>query len=86
MGRRGETYGQGSRREHAAPAPRYLGLRPVVAESFALRADALAEPRQFRNRVSESDLGASGRGKQETADSLNLRRVVRFGGRGRKRR
>lgn len=32
-----------------------------------LRADALAEPRQFRNRASESDLGASGGGMHETA-------------------
>ncbi|QYJ05450.1 aconitate hydratase [Nocardioides panacisoli] len=31
----GATYGQGSSREHAALAPRYLGLRLVVAESFA---------------------------------------------------
>ena len=31
----GRTYGQGSSREHAALAPRYLGLRVVVAKSFA---------------------------------------------------
>jgi aconitate hydratase len=31
----GENYGQGSSREHAAIAPRYLGLRCVVAISFA---------------------------------------------------
>src|SRR5271157_211632 len=31
----GENYGQGSSREHAAIAPRYLGLRLVVAKSFA---------------------------------------------------
>ncbi|MDD7940971.1 aconitate hydratase [Actinomycetospora lutea] len=31
----GENYGQGSSREHAAICPRYLGLRVVVAESFA---------------------------------------------------
>lgn len=31
----GSNYGQGSSREHAALAPRYLGLRVVVAESFA---------------------------------------------------
>ncbi len=28
-------YGQGSSREHAALAPRYLGLRLVIAKSFA---------------------------------------------------
>lgn len=31
----GRNYGQGSAREHAALAPRYLGLRAVVALSFA---------------------------------------------------
>jgi aconitate hydratase len=31
----GDNYGQGSSREHAAIAPRYLGLRVAVARSFA---------------------------------------------------
>ena len=31
----GNNYGQGSSREHAALAPRYLGLKMVVAKSFA---------------------------------------------------
>jgi aconitate hydratase len=31
----GDNYGQGSSREHAAVAPRYLGLRVVIAKSFA---------------------------------------------------
>lgn len=31
----GENYGQGSSREHAALAPRHLGVRVVVAKSFA---------------------------------------------------
>ena len=31
----GENYGQGSSREHAAIAPRYLGVRMVIAKSFA---------------------------------------------------
>ena len=31
----GENYGQGSSREHAALAPRYLGVRAVMAKSFA---------------------------------------------------
>jgi aconitate hydratase len=31
----GENYGQGSSREHAALAPRYLGLHAVIAKSFA---------------------------------------------------
>ncbi len=31
----GRNYGQGSSREHAVIAPRYLGLRAVIAKSFA---------------------------------------------------
>ena len=31
----GENYGQGSSREHAALAPLYLGIKAVVAKSFA---------------------------------------------------
>ena len=31
----GKNYGQGSSREHAAMAPRYLGLMVVIAKSFA---------------------------------------------------
>jgi aconitate hydratase len=31
----GENYGQGSSREHAALAPRFLGIRVVMAKSFA---------------------------------------------------
>jgi aconitate hydratase len=31
----GENYGQGSSREHAAIAPRYLSLRAVIAKSYA---------------------------------------------------
>jgi len=31
----GENYGQGSSREHAAIAPRYLGIKAVIVKSFA---------------------------------------------------
>jgi aconitate hydratase len=31
----GENYGQGSSREHAALAPRHLGVRAKIAKSFA---------------------------------------------------
>lgn len=31
----GVNYGQGSSREHAALAPRYLGVKAVIAKSFA---------------------------------------------------
>jgi len=31
----GENYGQGSSREHAALTPKYLGVKAVIAKSFA---------------------------------------------------
>jgi len=31
----GENYGQGSSREHAALAPKYLGVKAVIVKSFA---------------------------------------------------
>ena len=31
----GKNYGQGSSREHAAIAPRYLGIRAVIAKGYA---------------------------------------------------
>ena len=31
----GQNYGQGSSREHAALAPMYLGIKAVIAKSFA---------------------------------------------------
>lgn len=31
----GENYGQGSSREHAALAPKYLGIKAVIGKSFA---------------------------------------------------
>jgi len=31
----GENYGQGSSREHAAIAPKYLGIKAVIVKSFA---------------------------------------------------
>jgi aconitate hydratase len=31
----GNNYGQGSSREHAAISPRYLGVRAVIAKSYA---------------------------------------------------
>ena len=46
----GENYGQGSSREHAALAPRYLGLRVVIAKSFA---HPLAELGQLRRSAAD---------------------------------
>ena len=31
----GDNYGQGSSREHAAISPRYLGVKAVIAKSYA---------------------------------------------------
>ena len=42
----GRNYGQGSSREHAALAPRYLGLRVVIAKGFA---HPLAESGELRH-------------------------------------
>jgi aconitate hydratase len=75
----GENYGQGSSREHAALAPYYLGVRAVIARSFA--------------RIHRSNLinfgilpltpgGEEIAGKLETGDELKfpaLRREVEEG-------
>jgi len=52
----GENYGQGSSREHAAIAPRHLGIRAVIAKSFARihRANLInfgVAPLTFRDRA-----------------------------------
>jgi aconitate hydratase len=62
----GNNYGQGSSREHAALAPRYLGLRAVVAKGFArIHRDNLANfgilPLTFAeaadwNRIAQGDV------------------------------
>ena len=62
----GSNYGQGSSREHAALVPLYLGIRAVIAKSFArIHADNLvnagilpltfADPDDY-DRISEGDL------------------------------
>jgi aconitate hydratase len=60
----GENYGQGSSREHAALAPMYLGVRGVIAKSFARihRANLInfgIIPFEFQN-ASDFDLLAQG--------------------------
>ena len=62
----GENYGQGSSREHAALVPLYLGVRMVVAKSFArIHRDNLSNtgilPMVFKNpndyeRISQGDI------------------------------
>jgi aconitate hydratase len=61
----GENYGQGSSREHAALAPMYLGIRAVMAKSFARihRANLInfgILPLEFQNN-SDFELLAQGR-------------------------
>jgi aconitate hydratase len=61
----GENYGQGSSREHAALAPMYLGVKAVMAKSFARihRANLInfgILPLEFQNS-SDFDLLAQGR-------------------------
>jgi aconitate hydratase len=62
----GENYGQGSSREHAALAPRFLGLRGVIAKSFArihaqnlvnfgIRPLTFVDPRDWE-RVAQNDI------------------------------
>jgi aconitate hydratase len=62
----GENYGQGSSREHAAIAPRYLGLAAVVAKGFArihwqnlanfgILAVEFADPRDY-DRIDQGDV------------------------------
>jgi Aconitase C-terminal domain len=50
----GSNYGQGSSRENAAVAPRFLGLQVVIAKSFA--AHPLAKSRQLRGIATPSQL------------------------------
>lgn len=72
----GENYGQGSSREHAALAPMYLGVKAVMAKSFARihRANLInfgILPLEFQNS-SDFDLLAQGRSLSidNVADSL----------------
>ena len=62
----GRNYGQGSSREHAALAPRYLGVRAVIAKSFArihfqnlvnfgILPLAFANPQDY-DRISQEDI------------------------------
>jgi aconitate hydratase len=42
-----ENYGQGSSREHAALAPLYLGIKFVLAKSFAVSTDSNCQQRHL---------------------------------------
>ncbi|MCQ2969276.1 MAG: aconitate hydratase [Clostridium sp.] len=58
----GENYGQGSSREHAALAPLYLGVRGVIAKSFARihKANLINNgivPMEFKNEADYNKVG-----------------------------
>jgi aconitate hydratase len=68
----GQNYGQGSSREHAALAPKALGIRAVIAQSFARihRRNLISQgipPLVFKN---ESDLAKIEQGDVLTIDGL----------------
>ncbi|MGI8877746.1 MAG: aconitate hydratase [Candidatus Limnocylindria bacterium] len=68
----GQNYGQGSSREHAALAPKALGIRAVIAQSFARihRRNLIAQglpPLTFEN---EADLARIEQGEVITIDGL----------------
>jgi len=66
----GHNYGQGSSREHAAIAPRHLGLRLVIARSYARI--HWPEPRQLRRPALEfvDDADAVALGDRLRIDAL----------------
>jgi len=75
----GENYGQGSSREHAALAPRFLGLRAVFAKSFArIHAQNLVNfgilPLTFENPADWDDIN-----QNDVLRLENLRTVLQAG-------
>ncbi|WP_034261453.1 aconitate hydratase [Actinospica robiniae] len=85
----GVNYGQGSSREHAAIAPRHLGLRLVLAKSFArihhqnlanygILPLEFAEPGDY-DRIERGDelVLTNLRGQLENGDSVEIRNTTR---------
>ncbi len=75
----GENYGQGSSREHAALAPRYLGVRAKIVKSFArIHKSNLCNfgilPLTFKDRLDYDNLG-----KGATAVFPDVRRRIERG-------
>ena len=73
----GVNYGQGSSREHAALAPKYLGVQAIVAVSFArIHKSNLVNfgvmPLEFRD---EAGYGRVGRGDRLLVDAGDPRDV-----------
>jgi aconitate hydratase len=74
----GENYGQGSSREHAALAPKYLGVKAVIAKSFArIHSSNLVNfgivPLTF---VDKQDYADVAQGNRLELDVKGLRRVL----------
>ena len=78
----GENYGQGSSREHAALVLRYLGVRAVLARSFArIHLDNLINFGVLPLLLEPSQYGALGEGERLRIETGELRRVrVRWSG------
>jgi aconitate hydratase len=81
----GSNYGQGSSREHAALAPMYLGLRAVLAKSFARihRANLVnvgilpltfVDERDYDRLAPDDELEIAGVGEAiQTSDTVRVR-------------
>jgi aconitate hydratase len=78
----GENYGQGSSREHAALVLRYLGVRAVLARSFArIHLDNLINFGVLPLLLEPSQYEALGEGERLRIETGELRRVrVRWSG------
>lgn len=82
----GDNYGQGSSREHAAIAPRYLGLRMVIAKSFARIhrmnlvnfgiLPVIFEDASLYNRLELDDVIVMENARAQLAGSVNDRTLV----------
>jgi aconitate hydratase len=82
----GENYGQGSSREHAAIAPRYLGLRLIIAKGFArihrmnlvnfgILPVVLVDPSLY-DRLELNDVIVMKNARQQLAGSVNDRTLI----------
>ena len=82
----GENYGQGSSREHAAIAPRYLGLRMVIAKGFArihrmnlvnfgILPVIFADPTLY-DRLELNDVVVMENAREQLAGSVKDRRLI----------
>jgi aconitate hydratase len=75
----GESYGQGSSREHAAICPMYLGIKAVIAKSFErIHRDNLVNfgilPLQFADQADYDKIGENGQ-----VELQNIRTQLRNG-------